>query len=50
MCTFWQQKKITFSGTYTYNIEEKEQKAAAKDKEAEKEEQNKVQDKNQAGV
>ena len=34
----------------TLYIEEKEQKAAAKDKEAEKEEQNKVQDKNQAGV
>lgn len=36
-----------FAVLYT---EEKEQKAAAKDKEAEKEEQNKVQDKNQAGV
>ena len=36
-----------FAVLYT---EEKEQKAAAKDEEAEKEEQNKVQDKNQAGV
>lgn len=36
-----------FAVLYT---EEKEQDTAAKDKEAEKEEQNKVQDKNQAGV
>lgn len=34
----------------TLYIEEKEQKAAAKDEEAEKEKQYKVQDKNQAGI